>query len=281
MPEEPSKAPKLTMQRLVEPDTRPFKIIIDNTAPVDEETVTVIHGSTGVGKTTIGMQWYDHNKPGLPLLVSFRGGGEHRAFRWFAAGMPVIEIFSIEQWNQVTLKYTKEGLPVVKGHKIQTIVVDQLPSAYRMFTEDVLVNVSRARDNAETMAVQDIGQNRHRMHQMFINLSHLPCHKLYLSLSMESGKGKGKVNLIGQLADEVPGFATFVFHMDVRKQNVKLPGGGNTIKRTRILQTQADQDYVAKDATGLLPDTIDVPDENFPAFNEILAYLRKEKVRNG
>jgi AAA domain len=247
------------------------------TAPKRWDGITaLLMGDSGIGKTTIA------RSATSPYFVMFRGGGEHKPMPLYDTDIEWSEIYTKDEWDMLLTNLEIYGLPA--GRK--TLVLDQLPSLYNLHSEDILVNTSRKRDNAETFAQSDFGQARNRFLRMMMQLSRVKCaDKTPINLLLLS-IGEPDVDqqtqdrtylpmLPGKLAREMPGQVSFVFHMENERRVLPSKQSINV----RVIHTQSRPGYFAKDSTGLLPPKIDIPSPDFPFWDEVVAYLKGDKKR--
>jgi len=265
----------------------PYEIKFADSDFIREECSIIIYGDSGIGKTTICK-----NMPS-PFFALIRGGGEHRPLPLVKTGIPFAEINTMQEWNELILdlkgtqstKIPKEVIEMAKildgkdhsegivigGYKVKTLVIDQFPTLYNLYMNDIIHRVSRKRDTPETPNMQDYGHARRVFTNFLMEVNNIPhLHKVYLALSEidedENTKDRyGAPMVPGKLALEVMLFVDFVFRMHNRREMQ----GGKMVEY-RAFQTQPEGIWRCKDSSGKLPKYIALPNSDYNFWEEVI-----------
>ncbi len=203
--------------------------------------VALFYGASGTQKTRTAAQWPD------PLFLSCERG-EHGgliAAREFHPKQ--IRVESYPQLITLLPQLQRDG-----GTKFKTIVLDSITYFQKLTMAQVLVSSGR-----EIAQIADWGLSSERLRTIINTLSNIKAHFIIIATEQMvrdeiSGKIMGLPNVPGKLAHELPAGVDLCLRFHTRGS---LDNEGKSTTKFYI-QSAGDDTWVAKDCSGLLPNSM-------------------------
>lgn len=217
----------------------------------------VLFGPSGVGKTTLSATapkpiFLDSNQ-GL-LSIEGRPGFEHVESR---------PVFGSEDLEKHYNRFRGLDKPSYKG-KFETIVVDHLDDVQQLTLAEFTIKAAeRDSRRGDDPAQREWGLMANRLRRQIRQYKRLPAHKIFIvSTGIDKITGQAIPNIAGQLREQLPYFADFIFYMGYGK------------KGRRYLRIRPDEQYLAKcRAWWIKENKLPVPDDTTTMMSDLLARI--------
>lgn len=228
----------------------------------------LIYGFSGVGKTVLAGSASDVPEMSPVLILNLEGGTLSLKKTY-----PKVKAVSINTWAELQAVYDD----IIAGKtKYKTVVLDSISEFQRLSMHSIMhatvvndtgqatldkshewgTSVKEKERNIFVPAQREWGINLGQMRKMVRAFRDAPVNTIFTALATQqpdkrTGVWTNKPSLQGQSGNELPGFLDEVFYLYITRD-------GETL--TRRLLTQQTDTTIAKDRSGMLPITIEIPD---------------------
>lgn len=209
----------------------------------------LIYGDPGAGKTVLAASSDIVPEMRPVIFVDVEGGTFSIRDRY-----PDVHVVRVQTWDDMQRIY--DAL-LMSDHEYRTVVLDSLTEIQKFSMYNIMEFLVRKEPDRDPdiPSMREWGKNIEQIRKFVRAFRDLPMHSIFTALAktdkdMKTGAMKTTPSLSGKLANEVAGFLDIVGYQYTKVMDDEL---------RRFLLTATTDKFVAKDRSGLLPQTIEDP----------------------